>query len=148
MENLTKDYYFANLLKLIRKKTGLTQEEFAKRIGRNRKWLAYKEINSRKMYMDDFMSIIKTFKFDIIFRYDGNRRIKINDFEPKDFLRILRELTGKNQTQFATLINKSNFWQNLNENGKTRYYANDLFDLASKNGFEIELCYKGDIYEN
>lgn len=149
MKKIFKDYDFGNLLKEIRSETGLTQEKFAGKIGRNRKWIAYKEIEDRKMYIEDFIKIIKTYNFDVTFIYPiDERSIKINDYEPKDFLRILREFTGKIQCEFASDINKTNFWQCLNENGRTRYYANDLFLLAKMNGFQVELSYNGDKYIN
>ena len=149
MEKYYKEYTVGSLIRDMRVFLNLTQKDFSNKIGKSINWLSDKELNIKRIYINDFANIIKIFGFRVTFIYFKDiRSITLNDHEPKDFLRILRELTEKNQSQFSNEIGRTNFWQNLNENGKTKFYANDLFLLASKNGYEIKLSYKGDKYEN
>ena len=53
-------------LKYIRNHVKLTQTEFALRLGKSRDWYTLKELNKSKIYMKDYINILKIYKFDII----------------------------------------------------------------------------------
>lgn len=50
----------------------------------------------------------------------------LNDYEPKDVIRIIREYTGLTQEQFAKSINKKRRTIQDYEGGKCRYYTDTL----------------------
>ncbi len=127
-------------LKYIRNHVKLTQTEFALRLGKSRDWYTLKELNKSKIYMKDYINILKIYKFDIILlsRINGVS-LSLRTYEASAILRFMRESTGLSQTAFANTINKKRTWQSGNEAGNTQYYANDLFELKNKHNFDVQI---------
>lgn len=63
--------------------------------------------------------------------------IKANDYKANEVLRFIRQNTNKTQKDFAKSINKSEDWEYSNECGRSRYYFNDLIDIANKYNLDI-----------
>lgn len=139
MEYILKQYNTSEVLKLIRKDLNLTQRDFVKKINKTHDWLAKKENNKNNIYINDFLYIIKVYSISIYFINANGRNIKLNDYNSIDLFKILRELTGKTQGEFASIIGKKNDWAYTIEAGINNYYANDLFELARLNNFEIKM---------
>ncbi len=60
-----KDYKANEILKFIRQSTGLTQKEFAKKIGKSVDWQQSNEIGRSNLYFKDLIKIAKVFDIDI-----------------------------------------------------------------------------------
>lgn len=139
MEN---EYYktVGDTLRDIRKFVKLTQTEFSIKIGRSRDWYTLKELNNSRIYMKDYLKILRVYNFDVILFSENNGvSLSLREFEEYAIIRFMRESTGLSQTDFANSIGKKRTWQSGNEAGTTHYYANDLFRLANNNGFLIKL---------
>lgn len=63
--------------------------------------------------------------------------IKANNYKANEILRFIRQNTNLTQKDFAKTINKSEDWEYSNECGRSRYYFNDLLDIANKHDLEI-----------
>lgn len=102
-----------------------------------------KETNKSKIYISDFIEILKLFNYDILFKSDKYQiKLYLLDHSSANILRFMRETTGKTQKEFSNSINKTNDWSYTNEAGITNYYASDLFKLAIIHNFEIILIEK------
>ena len=63
--------------------------------------------------------------------------IKANNYKANEILRFIRQNTNLTKKDFANTINKSEDWEYSNECGRSRYYFNDLLDIANKHDLEI-----------
>jgi len=91
----------------------------------------------------DFIKILEKCNFDLfIINVKDNRKISIKEYDPGFILKVVREWTDLGIVEFSETIGKKKSWQSSNELGLTDYYANDLFELAKVNGFELELIFK------
>ncbi len=59
-------------------------------------------------------------------------KIVVNDYEPKDIIRIIREWTELTQKEFAENINRSRDSIQKIETGKRGYNINTLLEIAKK----------------
>lgn len=132
-----------NILKIMRKNAKVTQKEFADTINKTDVCISQIELDKRRIYIKDLITLCKKYSYSIIFS-SKIHEIKLNmlDFEPNDLLRFLRESTGKTQGEFAKCLGNKNDWSYTNEAGVNNYYANDLFELAKMHDFEIILIEK------
>lgn len=64
-------------------------------------------------------------------------KIKVNDYEPRDIMKFIREYSGLNQSEFARQIGKSRDWQQSCELGRINYKFIDLLRVAKKYDLEI-----------
>ena len=62
-----KDYSKGEIIKFIRQWTGLTQEEFAKAMGKSKRTIEQYEAGTINYKIDFFYKLIKVFNIDIIF---------------------------------------------------------------------------------
>ena len=58
--------------------------------------------------------------------------IKANKYKANEILKFIRQNTNLTQKEFAKRINKSEDWQYSNEAGRSRYFFNDIIDIANK----------------
>lgn len=129
-----------SIIKLIRCNLKITQKEFSSSLNKTDVWLSQIELDKRRLYIKDLIYLTKHYSFNIIFVSDMHGiRLNMLDFEPNDLFRFLREATGKTQSEFAKDIGYKNDWAYTIEAGVNNYYANDLFELARLNNFEIEI---------
>ncbi len=68
MELNAKEYKPDEVLRFIRQNSGLTQKEFAKKIGKSEFWEQSNEIGRANYYFKDLIKIAKLFNLDIIIR--------------------------------------------------------------------------------
>lgn len=130
------------ILETIRKYKKLTLESFTDKMNKSAFWEHSKENDKHKIYIADFRKLAKLFDFNICFIHkEKKRQLYLLDYDPNDLMKYIREITEKNQTIFAKSINKGRDWIASIETGRNKYYANDLFELACKNDFEIILEY-------
>ena len=61
-----KDYNSKEIIKFIREDTDMSQEEFAKSIGKSRSSIQDYEYGETKFYFDTFLKIIKKHGYDVI----------------------------------------------------------------------------------
>jgi len=138
-----KDYKIGTILKNIRNHYKMTQQEFSNKINFTRSWLSKKETEIERIYIKDFIKILEKCNFDLfIINVKDNRKISIKEYDPGFILKVVREWTDLGIVEFSETIGKKKSWQSSNELGLTDYYANDLFELAKVNGFELELIFK------
>ncbi len=57
-----------DIIKFMRQSTNLTQDEFAKAIGKSKAWQQSNELGRSNYYFKDLLKIAKTFNFDIIIK--------------------------------------------------------------------------------
>ena len=67
---------------------------------------------------------------------------KANDYKPNEILKFIRQSTGKTQKEFAESIHKSKNWVKSNEQDITRYYFEDLLNIAKK--YNVQIIIKTD----
>ena len=63
--------------------------------------------------------------------------IKANKYKANEVLKFIRQNTNLTQKEFAKRINKSEDWQYSNESGRSRYFFNDIIEIANKYDLEI-----------
>ena len=63
--------------------------------------------------------------------------IKANKYKPNEILKFIRQNTNLTQKEFAKRINKSEDWQYSNEAGRSRYFFNDIIEIANTYNLEI-----------
>ena len=66
--------------------------------------------------------------------------IKANKYKANEILKFIRQNTNLTQKEFAKRINKSEDWQYSNESGRSRYFFNDIIDIA--NTYDLEIIIK------
>lgn len=66
-------------------------------------------------------------------------RIIANDYQAKDIIRIIREWTQLNQTEFGKSLKRSRDSINNIENGRNRMYLNDFLDMCKKHNVKITI---------
>ncbi len=66
--------------------------------------------------------------------------IKANKYKANEVLKFIRQNTNLTQKEFARRINKSEDWQYSNESGRSRYFFNDIIDIA--NTYDLEIIIK------
>lgn len=71
MKISTNKYEANEIMKIIRKWTNLSQEKFAKELGRSRNGINNIEHNRNRIYLNDFLDICK--KFNITVTIEKNR---------------------------------------------------------------------------
>ena len=63
--------------------------------------------------------------------------IKANKYKGKDILKFIRQNSNMTQKEFAESINKTRDWQASNEIGRSRYFIDDLIEIANIHNLEI-----------
>ncbi len=63
--------------------------------------------------------------------------IKATKYKGKDILKFIRENSNMTQKEFAKTINKTRDWQASNETGRSRYFIDDLIEIAKVHNLEI-----------
>mgnify|MGYP005792905003 CR=1 FL=1 len=63
--------------------------------------------------------------------------IKANKYKGKDILKFIRQNANMTQKEFSETINKTRDWQASNETGRSRYFIDDLIEIANKHNLEI-----------
>ena len=66
-----------------------------------------------------------------------DREIKANKYKGKDILKFIRQNSNMTQKEFAESINKTRDWQASNEIGRSRYFIDDLIEIANIHNLEI-----------
>ena len=66
--------------------------------------------------------------------------IKANKYKANEVLKFIRQNTNLTQKEFAKKINKSEGWQYSNESGRSRYFFNDIIEIA--NTYDLEIIIK------
>ena len=64
-------------------------------------------------------------------------KFRLNDYEPKDVLRILREWTELDRNEFGKSVNKTARTIKNYENGDRNYTVRLLKDIAKKHNIDI-----------
>ncbi len=64
-------------------------------------------------------------------------KISLNDYEPKDVIRVIREWTELTQKEFGKSINKSERTIQDYEAGRRRYYTETLREIAKVHNVKI-----------
>lgn len=139
MKKILSEYTIGNLLKMIRSNSGLSQKDFGKIIGKVHATVSDNENDRKRIYMKDFIDILKKFDYEVYIVNDDKRKIRIREYEPYEIMRILKELSGMNVPEFADIIGKKKTWLVDSQAGKINFYANDLFSLAHSLGFKLEI---------
>lgn len=63
--------------------------------------------------------------------------IKATKYNGKDILKFIRQNSNMTQKEFAQTINKTRDWQASNETGRSRYFIDDLIEIAKAHNLEI-----------
>ena len=63
--------------------------------------------------------------------------IKATKYKGKDILKFIRQNTNMTQMDFAKTINKTRDRQASNETGRSRYFVDDLIEIAKVHNLEI-----------
>lgn len=63
--------------------------------------------------------------------------INATKYKGKDILKFIRENSNMTQKEFANTINKTRDWQASNETGRSRYFIDDLIEIAKVHNLEI-----------
>lgn len=71
-------------------------------------------------------------------------KIIANDYPAKNVVKIIREWTELNQTEFGKTISRSRDSINNIENGRNRMYLNDFIDMCQKHDIKIIIEKKED----
>lgn len=66
-----------------------------------------------------------------------NMEIKANKYKGKDILKFIRQNSNMTQKEFAETINKTRDRQASNETGRSRYFIDDLINIANTHNLEI-----------
>lgn len=64
-------------------------------------------------------------------------KLKLNDFESEDIIRIMREWTGKTQKEFAESIDYKENSISKMETARRNVYLHIFIKMANKNGINI-----------
>ena len=72
--------------------------------------------------------------------------IKATKYKGKDILKFIRQNTNMTQMDFAKTINKTRDWQASNETGRSRYFVDDLIEIAKVHNLEIIIKEKTNKY--
>ena len=64
-------------------------------------------------------------------------KIKCNDYDVKDIIRIMRDTSGKTQMEFAKSIKKTRGWVAQVESGKINILLKDFLKLAKIYNIDI-----------
>jgi len=64
-------------------------------------------------------------------------KLKLNDYEAQDVVRIMREWTGKTQKEFAKTIGYQEDSVSKMETAKRNTYLHTFIKMAKKNGINI-----------
>lgn len=63
--------------------------------------------------------------------------INATKYKGKDILKFIRENSNMTQKEFAKTINKTKDWQASNETGRSRYFIDDLIEIAKAHNLDI-----------
>ena len=63
--------------------------------------------------------------------------INATKYKGKDILKFIRENSNMTQKEFAKTINKTRDWQASNETGRSRYFIDDLIEIAKAHNLDI-----------
>ena len=63
--------------------------------------------------------------------------INATKYKGKDILKFIRENSNMTQREFAKTINKTRDWQASNETGRSRYFIDDLIEIAKAHNLDI-----------
>lgn len=63
--------------------------------------------------------------------------INATKYKGKDILKFIRENSNMTQKEFSKTINKTRDWQASNETGRSRYFIDDLIEIAKVHNLEI-----------
>lgn len=66
-------------------------------------------------------------------------KINANEYQSKDIIRIIREWSELNQTEFGKTLNRSRDSINNIENGRNRMFLNDFIDMCNKHNVKVIL---------
>lgn len=66
-------------------------------------------------------------------------KIKANEYQAKDIVRIIREWSELNQKDFGQTLKRSRDSINNIENGRNRMFLNDFIDMCNKHNVKIIL---------
>lgn len=66
-------------------------------------------------------------------------KINANEYQLKDIIRIIREWSELNQTEFGKTLNRSRDSINNIENGRNRMFLNDFIDMCNKHNVKVIL---------
>ena len=66
-------------------------------------------------------------------------KIKANDYNPNEIVKIIREWTGLTQEQFGQAIHRSRHTVQSMELGRCNVYLHTLLDMASQYGLNITI---------
>jgi len=69
-------------------------------------------------------------------------KINASDLGSSTSLKLIRQKSKLSQEEFAKVIGKSKDWVYSNEVGRSRYYFEDLLDIANKFNYEVVLIEK------
>ena len=72
-------------------------------------------------------------------------KLKLNDYEVADIIKIMREWTNKYQTDFAKSIGYTEDSISKMENGKRNVYLHTFIKMAKANGINIYIEKSGSI---
>jgi len=75
---------------------------------------------------------------------EQNMKLKLNDYETQDAVKIMREWTGKTQREFAESISHTEDHISKMETGRRNIYLHTFIDMAKKNGIDIYIEKKKD----
>ena len=65
-------------------------------------------------------------------------RVSTKDYKSNDLFRIIREYSGLSQDEISKLAGKKNrYWAKDIENGRNRFYFDDLCEICKKCGLNI-----------
>ena len=64
-------------------------------------------------------------------------KLKVNDYEPQEVIKIMREWTGKKQKEFAESISHTEDHISKMETGRRNIYFHTLIEMARQNGIDI-----------
>ena len=62
-----------------------------------------------------------------------------NKYKATEIIKIIREWTELNQTEFGKTINRSRDSINNIENGRNRMFLNDFLDMCNKHNIKITI---------
>ena len=65
--------------------------------------------------------------------------INATKYKGKDILKFIRENSNMTQKEFAKTINKTRDWQASNETGRSRYFIDDLIEIAKAHNLDITI---------
>ena len=66
-------------------------------------------------------------------------RIKANDYNPEDIIKIIREWSGLTQADFGKMLDRSKHSIQSMELGRNNIYLHTLLEIAHKQGLTITI---------